>query len=130
MSGFLNPIRAEDWDDGVRRTILEPITYHVGARDSKDLIIIPAGFVTDGGSVPRPLWGIVSPWGTASKAYVLHDFLYHQQTRSRFVCDAILLEALEVLKVNFFQRFLVYRGVRLGGWVAYGKHRKRILENT
>lgn len=132
MSGFLNPIKAQDDDDGVHRTLLEDITYHVGSLQSTDKIVIPAGFVTDGGSVPRPLWGIVSPWGKASKPYILHDWLYNTQERTRLVSDAILLEAMEVVGVNWFQRFLIYRGVRLGGWVAWNGHKRenqRRLEN-
>lgn len=124
MSGFLEPIRAEDAEDGVHRTLLENITYHVGGRSSTDKVVIPAGFVTDGGSVPQFLWGIVSPWGRASKPFLLHDWLYHTQDRSRLVSDAILLEAMEVVGVSWFQRLLIYRGVRLGGWVAWNEHTK------
>ena len=124
MSGFLNPIRAEDSEDGVHRKLLEDIVYHVGKSESKDKIVVPAGFVTDGGSVPRPLWGIVSPWGKASKPYILHDWLYHTQDRTRLVSDAVLLEAMEVVGVNWFQRWLIYRGVRLGGWMAWNEHTK------
>ena len=125
MSGFLTPIRAEDFDDGVHRKLLEDIVYHVGKKDSPDKIVVPAGFVTDGGSVPRPLWGIVSPWGKASKPYILHDWMYHRQDRTRLVCDAILLEAMEVVGVNWFQRWMIHRGVRMGGWLAWNAHTKR-----
>lgn len=124
MSGFLNPIRAEDAEDGYHRTLLEDIAYHVGGLQSTDKIVVPKGFVTDGGSVPRPLWGIVSPWGKASKPYILHDWLYHTQDRTRLVSDAILLEAMEVVGVNGFQRFLIYSGVRIGGWVAWKEHKR------
>lgn len=125
MSGFLNPIRAEDLNDGVHRKLLESITYHIGGPNSSDKIVIPSGFITDGGSVPRALWSIVNPWGRASKAYVLHDWMYKNQERSRLVSDATLLEAMEVLGVNLIQRWLVYRGVRIGGWVAWNKHKKQ-----
>lgn len=124
MSGFLNPIKAEDLEDGYSRKLLEDIVYHVGGEESKDKIIIPAGFVSDGGSVPRLFWNIVDPWGPASKAYWLHDFLYKTQERSRLVSDAILMEAMEVLSVNWFKRKLIYRGVRLFGWIAWNIHTK------
>lgn len=125
MSGFLNPIRAEDLPDGRRRRLLEPIVYHVGAPDSPDRIVIPAGFITDGGSVPRILWAVLDPWGPASKPYVLHDFLYHTGLRSRLVSDAIFMEAMEVVGVGFIRRKILYRGVRLGGWWAWWEHRRR-----
>lgn len=131
MSSFLSPLRAEDFDDGSnRRKLLEPIIYHVGSLQSTDKIVIPAGFVTDGGSVPRILWPIVDPWGKASKAYILHDWLYHTGERSRLVSDAILMEAMEVSGVSFTQRKLVFLGVRIGGWYAWGQHRKREKEGT
>ena len=124
MAGFLNPIRAEDLPDGYRRRLLENVIYHVGSPDSKDSITVPTGFVWDGGSVPRVLWPILDPWGSASKAYLLHDWLYHTGDRSRLVSDAIFMEAMEVLGVGFLKRKALYRGVRVGGWLAWSKHRK------
>lgn len=35
---------------------------------------IPAGFVTDGASVPRPLWWFIDPAGEAFEAAIVHDF--------------------------------------------------------
>ena len=133
MSGFLNPIRAEDVDegplaDGYHRRLLEDISYHVGGPDSLDKIVIPKGFVSDGGSVPRILWTFIDPWGPASKAFWLHDWLYHTQDRTRLVSDAILLEAMEVLGVNWLKRELIYNGVRIGGWVAWNEHTKELKE--
>jgi hypothetical protein len=128
VSGFLNPIRAEDCPDGYCRILLEDVVYHVGSLNSTDKIVIPKGFKWDGGSVPRIFWNIVDPWGSASKAYLLHDWLYHTQERSRLVSDAILMEAMEVLGVSFLKRKIIYRGVRLGGWVAWGKHKKEKLK--
>lgn len=42
------------------------------------MIIIPSGFVTDGASVPRPLWAIpgFSPFGVLLEGGVPHDFAY------------------------------------------------------
>lgn len=128
MSGFLNPIRAEDMDDGYHRKLLEDVVYHVGGVDSKDKIVVPAGFVWDGGSVPRIFWNLVDPWGSASKAYLLHDWLYATQQRSRLVSDAILMEAMEVLGVSWWKRNLIYKGVRIGGMFAWNAHRKELAK--
>jgi hypothetical protein len=45
-------------------------------RDSKDTIV-PARMLTDGGSIPRPLWILrnYSPWGYGP-AFILHDWLF------------------------------------------------------
>lgn len=126
MSGFLNPIRAEDCEDGYCRVLLEDVVYHVGDRSSTDKIVVPKGFKWDGGSVPRIFWNIVDPWGSASKAYLLHDWLYSTQQRSRLVSDAILMEAMEVLGVGLIKRKLIFRGVRIGGWVAWAAHKKEL----
>jgi hypothetical protein len=56
VSGFLNPIRAEDCPDGYCRILLEDVVYHVGSLNSTDKIVIPKGFKWDGGSVPRIFW--------------------------------------------------------------------------
>lgn len=130
MSGFLNPIRAEDQDDGYHRKLLEDVVYHVGGLKSVDKIIVPKGFVWDGGSVPRIFWNLVDPWGSASKAYLLHDWLYSTQERSRLVSDAILMEAMEVVGVALWKRKLIYRGVRLGGWHAWGQHANAIANSA
>jgi hypothetical protein len=128
VSSFLSPIRAEDLEDGYTRRLLEDVVYHVGSPKSTDRIVVPAGTIWDGGSVPKIFWNIVSPWGRASKAYLLHDHLYATQERSRLVSDAILMEAMEVLGVNFFQRTLIHRAVRIGGWWAWRKTKKKLNE--
>ena len=40
------------------------------------VIIIPKGFVFDGASIPRPLWGILSPTGLLLIPGLIHDFAY------------------------------------------------------
>lgn len=47
--------------------------------------IIPGRMITDGGSIPRPLWAFrnYSPWGYAP-AFIVHDWLYQlYQCRSQ-----------------------------------------------
>ena len=39
-------------------------------------VIVPRGFVTDGASIPRPLWGLLSPFGVLLEGALLHDFGY------------------------------------------------------
>lgn len=130
MSSFLTPIKTETLDDGYHWKLLEKFVYDAGEIGSKDNIIVPAGFITDMGSVPRIFWNILSPWGKASKAFILHDYLYSTEKRSRLVSDAILLEAMEVLGVNWFQRKLIYNGVRMGGWIAWKKNRKKAVSQN
>lgn len=123
MSSFTTPIRVEALDDGYHWKLLEAFVYDIGELGGADNIVVPAGFVTDMGSVPHFLWGIIDPWGKASKAFLIHDFLYETRLRSRLVSDAILLEGMEVLGVNWLKRKLIYNGVRIGGWFAWNKKR-------
>lgn len=39
-------------------------------------IIVPKGFVTDGASIPRLLWWLISPFGPLLEGGILHDFGY------------------------------------------------------
>lgn len=123
MSSFTDLI-VKELPDGKMWELTTPFIYHVGELGSPDQIEVPAGFRTDFGSVPQALWWLVSPIGKATPAYVLHDFLYFTGQRSRLASDTVLLEALEVCNVTRFQRWLIYRGVRLGGWAAWNAHRK------
>lgn len=115
MTSFTTPIRVEALEDGYHWKLLEAFVYDIGELGGSDNITVPAGFVTDMGSVPRFLWGLVDPWGRASKAFLIHDYLYSTHERSRLVSDAILLEGMEVLGVNWFKRNIIYRAVRIGG---------------
>lgn len=36
---------------------------------------IPAGYLTDGASVPRAFWSIIPPWGNYGQAAIVHDYL-------------------------------------------------------
>src|SRR4051812_2279337 len=52
--------------------------YRTGkARD--ELIVAPAGFVTDLASIPRIVWSVYPPDGPWVKAAIIHDFLYYTQ---------------------------------------------------
>ena len=39
-------------------------------------IIIPKGFIMDGASIPKPLWGLLSPVGLLLTGGLIHDFAY------------------------------------------------------
>ena len=129
MSGFLNPLKVELLDDGVTWKTLESFDYDIGEVGGQK-IIVPAGTLTDFGSVPQLFWNIISPIGKATRPYVLHDHLYKRQQFSRAMSDFVLLEALDVVGVNFVKRQSIYYGVRCGGWVAWSKHKKDNEEKT
>ena len=127
MTGQFLPLEIDVRDnlDGTW-TLLQPLTYV--ASDGTNYHV-PAGFVTDFGSIPEILWEIPAlvPNGSAADpAYVLHDYLYTLHHKgiglmTRKQADDLLLEALAVCGVNWLRRYTIYSGVRMGGWAAWNK---------
>jgi hypothetical protein len=116
--------------------VIYPLTYDVGVEGSGESITVPAGATTDLASIPRFAWSIgFPPDGPWLKAAVVHDFLYRSngncsfggrvyRTRmkpySRKEADGVLREAMKVLGVGGFERFVIYEAVRVGGARGWG----------
>ena len=95
--------------------------YWLGEVDSGVGVDIPDFFITDGASVPRPLWNLVPPWGDHGQAAVLHDYLCTYLTIlvfgkpisiTRKECDDIFLEAMGVLNVHPVKKYAMYYAIR------------------
>lgn len=94
----------------------------------RGLIMAPAGMASDGASVPRPLWWLVPPSGQYDYGVVFHDGAYRGTLVNgdgdamhfiRALADALLDEVNEATGVAGWERAVLYRGVRLGGALAY-----------
>lgn len=96
--------------------------FYVGSPESGEWVHVPAGYLTDGASVPRLFWSLIPPWGIYGQAAVVHDILCEYLsttlhglpnpiTRAR--CDQILLEAMVALQVPAWKRQVIYRAVCL-----------------
>ncbi len=104
--------------------------YHVGSKDSIDIIHIEKGFVCDGASIPQFAWSLIGgPLGPYAPAAVVHDKLYKTQKRLREESDLIFYEAMQVLKVPFWKRWTMYHSVRTCGWMPWNNY-KKIIEKT
>jgi hypothetical protein len=88
------------------------------------VITVPAGTVTDLASVPRIFWTILPSWGTYTDAAILHDHLYRYQPCTKREADDVLLEAMIDTNVVPWQRFVIYEGVRLGGYRSWLRHQR------
>jgi hypothetical protein len=121
MSSFLNQLEFTPLDDGRRFKVTEEFCYHVGELGSRDIIKVPAGFVTDLASIPRILWAIYPPFGKYTKAAVVHDLLYREGKRSRKEADTIFYEAMKVSGCDEFTCRAFYYGVRAFGWMHWGR---------
>lgn len=111
------PLKLEfgDWGPDVGRVaiLLEPLTWRG--------ITVPAGFMTDGASVPRILWWFLPPWGDrATRAAIIHDFACDMLKagtpvpggETRAGCDGLFLAALLDLEVAPWRARLCWAGVR------------------
>jgi hypothetical protein len=124
MSTFTTPLIVK-YLDGRRWELTEEFDF---ASDTLERIIrVPIGFTTDFASIPRILWIIFPPTGKYGKAAVIHDDLYQFPQMiipsiTRLQADRTLFEGMVALRVNFLTRWIIYLGVRIGGWRFYKKN--------
>jgi hypothetical protein len=113
---FLDALDAEFLPDGYHWRLLKPVVLD-------DVVInrieVPVSFVTDLGSIPRILWNVLPPIGPASRAFVVHDYLYATQNFPRSTADKVLLRAMFSTHTKILACWAIYLGVRLGGWYAW-----------
>jgi hypothetical protein len=106
-------------DDSRIFELASPFRY-IGSRGT---ITVPAGFTTDGASVPRVFWSIFQPFGEYFPAAVVHDYLYSPRSMhlrlERKTADLIFKEAMYNLGIGWLTRGTIYQAVRLGGWRSY-----------
>lgn len=123
---FLTPLRFQD-DGGLPFTLTDVLTY-VTNIDHRGTFSVPVGFKTDLASVPRAFWRVLPPIGKYDAAAVLHDYLYQGAilnlgSVTRAQADAVLNEAMGVLGVKGWQRYIIYTGVRVGGSRIWNQYR-------
>ena len=97
--------------------VVKPFTYLI---KPNQWVTVPAGYLTDGASVPKVFWNIIPPWGKYGQAAVVHDLVceYLQVVQdglplsvSRAYCDSILNEAMQYLEVPTAKRRMIYWSV-------------------
>ncbi len=127
MSSFTGDLTltqlALDWQQW---RIEQPLIYEVGNTGSGNIITVPQGFVTDGASVPRPLWWFLPTWGSYSRAAVVHDYLCRAldqgapdpQAQDRKTADRIFYEAMVVCGTGMTMRWLMWVSVRAFAIIA------------
>lgn len=105
-------------------TLLEPLEINWKGR----ILIVPAGFRSDGASVPEFLWATVSPAidPRTIRAAVAHDYLYrhHPEGWTRADADAMFYDLIREDGLNWWRSQKAYWGLRMFGgsaWEAVGK---------
>lgn len=109
----------EDFNYVFKDLMIEKELINKGiAKEAGNLVYIniPKGFNTDFGSIPQLFQSLVSPIGSPTKAYVLHDYLlslYLQgKISKRKVCDKTFRTALKNEGVGMPRRSFMYLCVR------------------
>ena len=125
MSKFIDDLIVQPKGDGVYWTVHEPVSYQSDVLGIT--ITIPNGYVTDGASIPKLFWNIVSPVGPYFFSAVFHDYGYRWQKFPRRKVDDAFLEGMWVLKCKVWQYVVIYLAVRLFGAHAWKKDAKMPL---
>lgn len=120
MSRFLTPLRLER--SGDYWIHLQAMEYESDV--AGQTFIVPAGEVTDLSSVPRLPLAFLLTGDTGHAPGALHDHLYRTGKVSRLMADKVMREALLVSGEPAWRAALMYAGVRLGGWIAWGNHQR------
>lgn len=100
--------------------VVDPVVFTL---PSGDTITVPAGFRTDGASVPRCLWWLFPRIDSYFAAAVIHDWLYRQggvvdfpgHRLGRRAADRVFLLGCEACGTGYVWRRLMYYAVRFGG---------------
>lgn len=105
-------------------------TYTIGDPADQKFVTVPAGFLTDGASVPRIFWDLFPPWGVYGQAAILHDWLCTNRVLTKNgdsnelkltqqEVDLVLAAAMKALGTPWWKRTLIYRAVWLYHALGY-----------
>ena len=122
MSRFLDPLITVEIDDSIFEIADHPFRYQSDLAGR--IFTVPVGFFTDFASVPR--MGVVYAMlgDRAHEPAVVHDWAYFSAIVPRGTADDVLMEAMTLMSLPWWQRYPIWWGVRLGGWYAWNAHRK------
>lgn len=101
------------------------------------IIVVPADFACDGASIPRWLWSIVGVrlGGRIRAAALVHDYAYYWNgdyekctcgVNTRGAVDKLFRRIMRQAGMERRRVFMCYWAVRLFGWRAWRKHKRRI----
>ena len=108
-----------EWDNerGDKIVLVTPLKFTFKGVE----YIIPAGWESDGMSVPRFFWRTLSPKinGKTLVPSLIHDFMYENHIGTRAEADAFYKANLIEKGFGKIKSWLVWCGVRIGGWSHY-----------
>lgn len=139
MTGFTNTLKTE-WiviGGRLRWRAIESFEFHSGARGTGLFIRCDAGMLSDLASIPWLVRWLIPQAGVDAQGAFLHDRGYrdgfmmmrmgeHERRVpvSRAMVDAMYYQAMKALGTPAWRREAIYRGLQIGGWVAWNRLRK------
>ncbi|MBF0232287.1 MAG: DUF1353 domain-containing protein [Desulfamplus sp.] len=94
---------------------IHPFTVNVDG----DAITVPAGFISNGNSTPRPLWTVIPPLaGPYGEAGIVHDYLYDKMSGdkyNRLESDKIHFSMGRYRGANLLNALTIYQALRAFG---------------
>jgi len=121
------------WLLGVRHwEIAKDFDYELNG----EKFVIPAGFKFDGASIPKFLHTFLSPVGVLLMGGLVHDYAYKYETLlktnkkdtlgvlTQKKADQIFRDINIQINGFYLMNRLAYYSLRLGGFMAWNKHRK------
>lgn len=118
---FKTSLIVED-DFGLPYTLWADLVYESGSL--KRTIVVPKGFRTDLASIPPGFWNLMPKSSRYDRAGVVHDYLYQFNGCTREEADNVLREAMDDLEVGRIRKWIIFHGVRVGGWKSWKRYRK------
>ena len=124
------------WLTSIRRWELQADWYWYFDTDNIE-VIVPAGYIFDGASIPRIFWFVLSPTGLLLIPGLIHDYAYehdyiltsagdkYRENAGRFYWDRVFRDT--AIKINGFHiiNYMAWFALVLGGWAAWWSHRRR-----
>ncbi len=136
-------VRIKNWLTGIRQwQLIEDWQYVLPTGET---VVVPKSFVFDGASIPRPLWGILSPTGLLLIPGLIHDFAYRydylweirtrddgtkqvvkfKESAGRHYWDKVFLQVGEDVNGMKLLDKLAWFALLLGGKAAWNNNRDR-----
>lgn len=98
-------------NDRILYLLEETVSYST----NRGTIIVPAGFIWDGASVPNGLQSVEPAFDDETYfAALLHDWLYATEMLPREVADDLFRQAAKIGGAGGFRRFYLFWSVRIG----------------
>jgi len=132
--------RIWNWATSIRQwEVMEDWLYLLPGTNIR--VVIPKTFIFDGASIPRPLWGVLSPTGLLLVPGLVHDFGYrydylwvrddngqyyrYEERAGRRIWDKLFYQIGDDINGMSMLDGMAWGALGLGGWLAWKKNRQR-----